>query len=214
MEEETKPTRLEELKALLTKKGGYLSLSKEERAEYSALKKLAEDDQEGEPIVKPSIGQEVGGDEELDGSMEPIKKEEGVDYKQYKVLPPPIVEYLEYNYGNWLNYFEIKQVWQKDFGGYGIQITIPKAYSTEPETRQTVIWDNRTRTQVGTKEVEVVDFRSCPLKDLERAKSWLDKVKNKLITDAYSKGIRLPNTNTAAEETTQTRDDYVKSIHQ
>ena len=56
------------------------------------------------------------------------------------------------------------------------------------------------------------DIRWKPIKDVNEVKTWLDRVKHHIITEAYRAGIRLPSTNTGIDETQQTYEDYTKAV--
>ena len=142
----------------------------------------------------------------------PVAEKPKTDFTKYKALPPPIVEHLEKTFGNWLNYFDIGQVYKQDFGGYGIYITVPKQFSTEWTTATVTIYDNDNRTKLREETVDVPDTRWKSLVDLAKAKAWINLVKNNVITNAYRKGLRLPSTNTGLDETKQTMEEYQKSI--
>ena len=147
----------------------------------------------------------------------PAKQEEVAEippynFKKYLELPQPLREHLENVFGNWLNYIEVGQEWRNDFGGYGLYIKVPKEYSTEWEEVTTPVYDNTTRKAVGEKKVIVPDVRWKPIKDIMEVKSWIDLVKGHIMTHAYKKGIRLPNTNTGIDMTKATLDQYQTAI--
>src|SRR3990167_352915 len=141
------------------------------------------------------------------------KMESKKDFTLYKQLPPPVVKHLEQTFGNWLNYMEVGQEYREDFGGYALYIKVPKEFSTEWKKATYDIYDNTTRTRIGTKEVEIADERWVTLKDTTEAIKYINKVKEHIITNAYRKGIRLPNTATGIDETKQTFEDYKQALN-
>ena len=167
-------------------------------------------DEPAAPVAAPQIPVEAPVARTL--APEVVK----TDFTKYKLLPPPIVEHLEKTYGNWLNLFDIGQVYKEDFGGYGIYITVPKQFSTEWKEGTVVLYGEGEdfKKKLGEKKVEIPDTRWKSLVDLSKAKKWLDLVKNNIITSAYRKGIPLPSTNTGLDETKQTFDEYKKAIEQ
>ena len=151
---------------------------------------------------------------------QPKELKEKVNYFQYKELPPPIVDHLEKNFGNWLNFMEIGQEWKEDFGGYGLFIKVPQEFSTEWKTEQRTKYSNKTRKPMldkdgntKTERFVIPDVRWKSLNDLSKAVQWLILVKEHIIKNAYKKGLSLPNTNTQLEKTTQTLEDYKKATH-
>lgn len=135
------------------------------------------------------------------------------NYSDYKRLPPPIVAHLEKSWGNWLNYFEVKMVdWMQDFGGAGIEIKVPRAFSTEWREVMAPQYDNKTRTRTGEIKVVEEDIRTCPLKDIVEAIKWLDKVKEHVVTHAFQKGLQLPTTGLKYEGPNKTLDDYKREL--
>jgi len=161
--------------------------------------------------IKEYTGQEIETAEDV---------RDTANFERYKELPPPIVEYLELTFGNWLNYMEVGQEYKKGFGGYGIYVKVPEKFSTEFKREKVTVYDNRTQLPMkdddgNTMVNEVVreDIRWCSLMDLAQAKSWLDKVKEHVITNAYKKGMQLPNTNTKLDDTKETMEEYKKAVH-
>ena len=190
--------RLDELKIK-----GWTKLDHAERTEYQALKR-------GLPTeVTPTPMPAVAASAPLVAVAAP-----GAPIKDaYKQLPPPIVTALEQIFGDWLKHFDVWQEWKRDFGGYGLFIRVPRQYSTEWHEEQVPIYDNATRTQTGLKTIVKEDIRCKSLRDFADAINWLKKVKEHIITKAYSKGIQLPNTNSPLDETRQTLEDYTKALH-
>ncbi len=131
---------------------------------------------------------------------------------KYKELPKNLIDFLERTYGNWLNYFEIGQMWREDYGGYGVYVKIPKQFSTEWQEIQSPIYDNDIRKLIGQKKVVIEDLRSMPMKDIPSVTGWLERIKKSVIESAYRKGFRLPNTATGIDETRQTLEVYEKAI--
>lgn len=161
-------------------------------------------------FCKGAIVEEASPDTPVaDVPEEPV----GLDTQKWKQLPPPIREHLEKSWGNWLNHFEIGAEWKECFGGMGIYVHVPKDFSVEYKVLQTPVYDNATRTMARMVPIEHKDIRWKSLNNIDEAKKWLDLVKKKIIDDAYAGGIRLPNTKTIMEETAQTREDYMNSLH-
>lgn len=149
-----------------------------------------------------------------------LVKEEVKTELKYKQLPPPIVAHLELTFGDWLNHFDIGQEYKQDFGGYGIYIVVPERFSTAWVREKRVKYDNRTRKEMVDEKGNTVmqdivhpDTRWKNLKDIDDVKKWINLVKENIINTAYQKGIQLPSTMAKLDETKQTRDEYVKSLH-
>lgn len=142
-----------------------------------------------------------------------VKKVESYDFTKYKRLPPPIVDHLQKTWGNWLNHFEIGHEFKNDLeSGSGIYIIVPREYSVEWETVQEPVYDNKTRTQVGVKNIERKDIRWRSMKDLAVVKTWLDGVKEKIITDAFKAGKQLPNIGIRIEGDRRNIEDYKREL--
>jgi hypothetical protein len=137
---------------------------------------------------------------------------EVLDFKKYQELPPPIIKYLEENWGNWLKHFEIGQKYREDFGGYAVYVKVPRAFSTEWEKRTYQVYDNETRKMTGQKEVIAEDIRWRSMKDMHEAVSWLALVKKNLITKAFQKGMQLPSTNVKYESPQKTVEDFEREL--
>lgn len=119
----------------------------------------------------------------------------------YKQLPKPIVDFLELEIPNWLDKFEIGQVWKQDFGGYGMYIKVPKEFSTEHREEDRMEWDNRSRKpkldangNEITKHVVYEDVRWCPIKETETVISWIKKVIKHVMENGQRKGLQIPAT--------------------
>ncbi len=91
-------------------------------------------------------------------------------------------------------------------------IKVPKEFSSEYKVVEYPTYDNETRKMKGTIKKEVEDIRWKPIKDMADVIQWIDRVKEHIMTKAYAAGIRLPSTKTGIEQTTQTLEDYKKSI--
>jgi hypothetical protein len=107
---------------------------------------------------------------------------------------------------------EVGQEWRDDFGGYGLYIKVPREYSTEWQEVSTAIYDNTTRKATGEKTIITPDVRWKPIKDIAEVKAWIDLVKGHIITNAYKRGIRLPNTNTGIDMTKATLEQYETAV--
>ncbi len=152
---------------------------------------------------------------------EPVKESGEIDFTLYKQLPPPIVKYLEETWGNWLNHFPIsRREWSKDYDDYGIVVEVPERFSVEWHREKRQVYDNNTRrpkvdengrpvtVMVVTKDVRLISLKV----GTDKAKGWLDKVKNHIINKAFQKGIKLPNTQTEYQSDIS-RDEYIRKLH-
>lgn len=136
-----------------------------------------------------------------------------VDYKAYKQLPPPIVTHLEKTWGGWLDHIEIGQIsWRKDFGGPGIFIKVPAAFSTEIKEVTVTKYDNATRKQLSETKAIQEDIRCCPLKEINEALKWIDKVKEHIVVNAFKKGLQLPTTGLRYESPTKSLEEYKREL--
>lgn len=134
------------------------------------------------------------------------------NFGKYKELPPPVVKYLDDNWGNWLNHFEIGQKYRDDFGGYALFVRVPKDYSTEWEMVSYPIYSNETRRQTGQQKVYKEDIRWKSLRDTAEAIKWLALVKKNIITKAFQKGMYLPPTNVKYENPQKTVEDFEREL--
>lgn len=166
-------------------------------------------------------------DKESIGEPEPVKeekkaKEEMYEYDKYMELPPPVIEWLRINFGNWLNHFEVGRTgWRRDFGGYALYIKIPKEYSTEwkKETREK--YDNIRRRPAtdekgNPKRFEHVtpDIRYVSLQmQLPKVIDMLERIKNHIISNAHKKGVQLPGIGGEVRND-KTLEDYKKSLYE
>lgn len=129
------------------------------------------------------------------------KEEISYDTTKYKELPQPLVEYLEREYGKWLEFLEIGQRWRNDYGGYGVFVRVPKEYSTEYKEERVMVYDNRTRTAARDSDGNEItsthvmeDIRWFNLaRGPEEAKDWLGRVKQYILSKGQQKGIRIPS---------------------
>jgi hypothetical protein len=149
------------------------------------------------------------------------KEIEGYRIDKWQELPPPVVEWLKINFGNWLNHFEVGRTeYKKDFGGYGVYIKIPEQYSTEWFHEQREQYDNKTRRPAVDEQGNPIrfdfvtkDIRVCSLQmEMPKVIQWLERVKEHVITHAHAKGIKLPS---IGEEVASTKslEDYKKSLY-
>ena len=172
--------------------------------------------------LKAGSAPEDKQESKIDGEVSQLEKpvEAEVNYQLYKQLPPPLVDHLELTFGAWLREFEVGQVYRQDFGGMALYIKVPEKYSTEWRREQRLKYDNRTRRPaIDASGQEIVlnivtpDVRWKGVMPIEDCKKWISLVKEKIITDAYNKGLQLPNTQTPIEETRKTMEDYRKAVH-
>jgi hypothetical protein len=150
-----------------------------------------------------------------------VKKEETYEFDKYMELPPPVIEWLRINFGNWLNHFEVgRSEWRRDFGGYALYIKIPEEYSTEWKKEVREQYDNRLRRPATDEkgnpkrfEHVVPDIRYVSLQmELPKTIDMLERIKDHIISNAHKKGIRLPSI--GGEVTNdKTLEDYKKSLY-
>lgn len=133
-------------------------------------------------------------------------------FNTYKDLPPTIIDHLKLHFGDWLNFFPIKQEYREDFGGPAICITVPDKFSTYAKEVPWTQWSNETKKPTGAVKVHLKDERWCSLRDPAEAKKWILKVKDNIITQAHAHGLRLPSTNTGYDKTLETREEYERSL--
>lgn len=129
------------------------------------------------------------------------KEEESHDPSRYKELPPPLVDYLEREYGKWLEFLEVGWKWRNDYGNNGLFVKVPKEYSTEYKEEKIVVYDNRTRMPARDQDGNEI-MKTHVMEDLrwfnmargpEEAKIWLESVKQYILTKSQQKGIRIPS---------------------
>ena len=202
------------MKELMQKK--YVELKAPEKAELKALKD--EFFNEEEPAVEPTTAPD-----ELPRTGMASVPQLDMNFKSYKQLDPPIVKYLEENWSNWLNYFEIGQEYKKGYSGRGIYIKVPKDFSTEWKEEERIVYDNRTRRpkvdekgHTMKKIVITEDIRWCslmiPQSDVIQ---WIGKVYTHIITNARKKGLSLPGTGVPFVKSPQamTNEEYEQSLN-
>lgn len=159
--------------------------------------------------------------EEVKEEPKEVKKEDEYFYDRWHDLPPPVIDWLKINFGGWLNHFEVgKTEYRKDFGGYGIYVKVPKEYSTEWKTEIREKYDNIRRKPATDKlgnplrfEFVTKDVRYVSLQlEMPRVLNMLGRIKEHIIRNAHSKGIRLPSIGDVINST-KSLEDYKKSLY-
>lgn len=151
------------------------------------------------------------------------KVEEPKKYRtdKYLELPPPVIDWLKINFGNWLNYFEVGRTeWKKDFGGYALYVKVPEEYSTEWKRETRERYDNVKRRPATDEkgnplryEFVTPDIRYVSLQlELPRVLNMLERIKKHIIDNAHGRGIRLPMIGEEVQNT-KTLEDYKKSLY-
>jgi len=150
-----------------------------------------------------------------------VEPEEEVKMDKYLELPPPVIDWLKINFGNWLNYFPVSRTeYKKDFGGYGVRIEIPKQFSTEWKEELREKYDNITRKPavdengVPMRFMHVTpDIRYVSLQlEMPRVINMLERIKEHIITNAHSKGVQLPSIGEEVRND-KTLEDYKRSLY-